>query len=114
MHIHSLLWSGLVGLCVPAASALCVPPLAYWSLDAVDLNGMTVIDLAGQLDGTLVGSGITSIPGRFAEALQFPGTPGERLEVPGAPDPRDGSFTVAFWLRPASGAGFSEPALAFA
>lgn len=79
-----------------------VGPLAYWSMDSVDITASTLADGVGDIDGTIVGAS-TDNQGKVNEALSFDGSShvglGDVLDdvFAGA----DKAFSMAMWVKPA-------------
>ena len=48
--------------------------ISYWSFDAPDVKGNTVIDLVGGNDGTTVGA-LKHVKGKIGQAFEFGGDP---------------------------------------
>lgn len=88
--------------------------ISYWSFDAPDVKGNTVIDLVGRNDGTIVGAP-KHVKGKIGEAFEFGGDP----DVIDVESPDNGSldfgddqdFSMMAWIKvdepPALGGGQS-------
>ena len=76
--------------------------ISYWSFDASDVRGDTVVDLVGGNDGTIVGAP-KQVDGKFGEAFEFGGEP-DAIDVE---SPANGSldfgadndFSMMAWIR---------------
>ncbi len=76
--------------------------VSYWSFDAPDVKGDTVIDLIGGNDGTILGSP-KHVNGKFGKAFEFTGEP-DAIDVP---SPGNGSldfgedidFSMMAWIK---------------
>ena len=76
--------------------------VSYWSFDAADVKGQTVVDLVGGNDGTIVGAP-KHVEGKFGEAFEFGGEP----DVIDVASPANGSldfdgdqdFSMMAWIK---------------
>ncbi len=76
--------------------------VSYWSFDAADVRGKTVIDLVGENDGTIIGAP-KHVEGKFGEAFEFAGEP----DVIDVESPANGSldfgddndFSMMAWIK---------------
>lgn len=76
--------------------------VSYWSFDASDVKGNTVIDLAGSNDGTILGAP-KQVAGKFGRAFKFSGNP-DAIDI-GSPANgsldfgEDTDFSMMAWIK---------------
>ncbi len=76
--------------------------ISYWSFDAADVRGKTVLDLVGGNDGVIVGAP-KHVKGKIGEAFEFGGDP----DIINVPSPANGSldfdgeqdFSMMAWFK---------------
>lgn len=76
--------------------------VSYWSFDASDVRGKTVVDLVGGNDGTILGAP-KHVEGKFGEAFEFGGEP-DAIDVPSPANGRldfdgDQDFSMMAWIK---------------
>ncbi len=74
-------------------------PAAYWTCDTADISDVTLFDIVGTSDGTIVGDSVTNPAGAFDEALGFPGLDTDHVDFGLVLDPGTDSYTVSLWFR---------------